>query len=250
MPASPVIISPNGSGHSSAFATPTLVFGGVTSVILANDFIFATIATDDTNTVSSVTATGLTFSRRGGGQSLQVPTGQDATMSVWGATASAPMTGFAATANLSGSADGVCAIWAIIRGTPSSASYDPNASLPAITTGTLPATVVYSTTNADDLIFFVTVGNNALWMQPPPLLVTPSSWTWVDGITGGLFGEVTMGLYMHSVSSPQSFATADQVSGPGPFVNGTVFYVDALTGDGVTPPSGTRPFLIKPRLGA
>ncbi len=212
------------SGGASAFTADSLIVGNSFVVVEAGDLLRISIATDSAIEITGFSGAGFTFTRRGGGQSLVGS--QHCTMSVWDSPIDAGGTGFFVTANAAAEADGIIAIWTVIRGGVIDAPYDPNPALPVVTTGAPPATAIFSTANPDDLLYFVTVGDNALWLPPPPLQVTPASWTWEDGITGGLFGEVTMGVYIQRVSVVQADATAGSAD---PITNGSVFFVDALT---------------------
>lgn len=217
----PVLLS---SGTASALIGTTLVIEDVFITLVAGDVLRIVLATDSAIEITSIVAFGLTFTRRGGGQSL---TGTShCTMSVWDAVVPAPMTGFSLTATAASTADGIIAIWSLIRGAVG--PYDSNLSLPAVQTGTPPATVVFSTMDADDLLYFVTVGNNAVWIEPPPAQVTPAGWTWINGVPGGVFGEVTIGVFAQTVTATQSGSMAGVIES---LSNGAVFFVDAFTGD-------------------
>jgi hypothetical protein len=137
------------------------------------------------------------------------------------------VTGFSVTVATSAEYDDIAAIWALVRGTAADAPYDPHSGLPAVEEGGPPAEVVFSTTKADDLLYYVTAGDNGLWLQPPPQQVTPSSWIWQQGVgnTGG-FGAIAIAMFTRTATVPQSGATAGTVT---PVSGGAVFFVDAFT---------------------
>ncbi len=113
-------------------------------------------------TVSSVTASGLSFAQRSS-FTLGAPTYQDA--EVWWAVASSPLASTVITVTISGTTDDASLVAFGVSGANTASPWDPNISLPATATGspsTTPTVNGVSTTNANDIILgFQGNGNNA-----------------------------------------------------------------------------------------
>ncbi len=133
----------------------------------ANDVIVVLATNEDaTNsairTVSSVTATGLTFTKRSS-LSLGSPTYQDT--EVWWAIASSALSAKVITVTLSGSTDDAALVAFGVSGANTASPWDPNVALPATATGnpaTTPTVSGVSTSNANDMILgFQGNGNGA-----------------------------------------------------------------------------------------
>lgn len=240
---SPFIISPNGSGQALGSFASTFSFGiGAGGIdIHVGDVIVAYVAVDDTVDCTGITGSGLTFTKRGGGQALFGV--RPATMSGWTAVATAPLTGLSLIGTLASSVDDWGVLWAVIRGTTPTI-FDPNIGLPAVTNSThvVSGPVIFSTTNNDDLLLFIlSIENGKLFF--PPFPVTPGTWNIEQSYNNsGGFGAIAGQLCSQSVSSPQTNATGDVVT---PIVNSTVWYVDAFTANAPASPI-SPPFLIRP----
>lgn len=176
-------------------------------------------------TVTSVTAAGLTFTRRGGGVAQKSGRPNDV-VDLWWAPASAILTAKSITVTLSGGIDDASVIAFSVAGVDDiNAPFDANVSLPAVATTNaagVPTPPVISTTSANDLLFggsLVVNGFND----------TTSSWinfANADNSGGSLFWSW--------VSAFSRNVTATQSSVSTPF-NGTdtwtaIRYADAFRG--------------------
>ncbi len=164
-------IDGNASGIISGAATNSVVSGTLTTTN-TNDTIVACVGTSEdagSRTVSSVTATGLSFTLRKG-QTMTSMFFNFSDLECWTATATATFSG-AVTANLSGNSSTAGIITWGISGGNTGTPFDANGSLTCVTTNTTTTTAVptcsTSTSNANDFIFTVILeldsGNTGGW---------------------------------------------------------------------------------------
>ncbi len=162
-----------GSSALTIDGSPTAQFSTTNSGTItltttnSNDVIVLLVGNEDaTNavirTVSTVTASGLTFVQRSS-KTLGAPSYQDT--EVWWAIASSPLSAVVITVTLSGSTDDAAMNAFGVSGANTASPWDSNAALPATTTGTAgttPSVSGVSTSNAKDMILgFQGNGNGA-----------------------------------------------------------------------------------------
>lgn len=235
MPASPVIIA---SAHGLNFSGTTLTVG-LNANGNAGDVI--QIGADTNNGAAVIAATipaiGLNLVLIGRGFSL----------SVWAAELPFPVIGpIDIVLVYGGPYNTTSAIAVLTRGPNSQVFFDPNASLPAITTGNpAPPPANFSTTRNDNLNLFwigcaVGFGGLAPWEDPAITgdnTVGPGAWDWVDGLNNtGLLAPIALALYSQSVSTPQTNINVETSA----TMQGAAYLVTSLTAD-PPPPSATSP---------
>lgn len=135
--------------------------------------------------------------------------------------------------------------YAVIRGCANPNSpFDSNASWPLAWFGNPPGTKTYSTDTPDCLLMYWRGGQNINWSPPPGL--APSGFTSVDSLgNSGAFGFMSAQLSSKILTGTVSGATINDDSN----VNspGACLFLDALTGDTISPPAFiTAPAIIRP----
>lgn len=183
--------------------TLTTTLPGTIVVIVANEGV------DNANpcpTVSSVTASGLTFTRRGGKNLLNYASNfgiaVPENVEIWWAPSAASVTSKVITVAWSGTLDDACLLAFGVSGSYDATSpWDTNVSLPGFNstsnTTTVPTKPTYSTTAADTFIFAISEGLTT---------VTPTSaWTTIATIanTGG-GRNCELGVFYQIVSAAQT----------------------------------------------
>ena len=213
-----------------------------------NELVVAAIAYNwrsGSGVVTSVTVSGLTFAFVG--KVINTTAGQeDTTIEVWAAEASSAFNPSGASLTYTidwttgGEIDNVALSLFAVEGLYNiAAPYDQNLSLPASafnTTNTTAPAVTYSTTQAHDLLIFLSANAAPFAGNTQP--VAPSGWTQIalENENNGLAG-VTLGVNTKAVSATQTGATVqDAATGNQTSWTGLVL---ALTADEPPPPTGT-----------
>lgn len=215
----PGVLSLDGSATGCFGATQTTpCVTGTTSGTVAlttsdsNDIIVVLVTNEDeTNTavrtVSTITATGLTFVERGTPLELQAPSYQDE--EVWWALAASPLS-VTITVTLSGATDDTVIVAFGVNGANTASPWDASTSLPAVNNGvpgTVPTVSGVYTTNAHDMILgFQANGNGA--GTTATVETAGSGFTLIQNLDneGGSNGEDGAAEY-DIVSTQQSSAT-------------------------------------------
>ena len=202
----------------SASGTVTLTTSDSDDVVVV---VVGAEAIGTLQTVTSVTASGLTFSRRGG---QTVAAGlSHVDCEIWWAPSSGALTSKVITVTMTGFVDGACLTAFGVNGCLNiNSPWDTNPSLPAFRTGEPPPSVIFSTTQAHDFVFGVGISNFGIHASIPV-------WTVIEsvGSTAGVAWCLSDTAY-EIVSSAQTGATGGVVP---VFASSGVFAVDALTAD-------------------
>lgn len=189
------------------------------------------------SSISSNTGGSLTWSQRGV-SNQESAINYNTTLEVWTAPAASTLSGFSVIANLVNSPTSAGLILFAVNGLFStSAPWDVNAGLPkvAVAGNAAMPTITFSTSQADDLLLYISAAANSSGSS------IPSGYTSIASIysnRGATFANVAAGY--KSVSAKQTNATATGASG------GTgiwVTLVDALTADA---PPAPNPFVRYP----
>lgn len=237
--ASPAVIPFDGQGQATNSFAASITGADAGSVIHAGDALIVGVATDGTQFATAAIANGVSMVKVASGVN------GDVTWSIWACAAAFDTIGFIAEAFMNASFDDACMMWTIVRSPTGYVKLDPHPSLGVPSTGSPPATLVYSTSIADDLIFFFSFGHNGLWIAPPPdVIAAPWHYLVTSGNSGG-FGFIGGSLYQQSVSSVQVNQTADSIT---PVAGNTVFVVIALA---PASPPGTgipKPLFLPPPI--
>lgn len=183
----------NGSGAGATTVTLTTTAAGL---------IVANCMTANTDSIASVTATGLTFTR------LLTHTGSTAKQEIWYAYSSAPVTGLVITVTPT-SGSGVTADVIACKGVSAATPFDPNAALPALNTGAYPTPPSVSgiTATSGTLALFMLAGNQINLTAP-----LPSGWTQINNYSSGA-GYDILSAY-RDFSTPPSGASIAYGSSP------------------------------------
>lgn len=217
---------------SATSGTVTLTTGQSADTIIVCVFSEDASGSAGRRTVTSVTATGLTFTHRA------TATGDGAFSSMaelWSARAAAPLSGVVITVNLSGNADGCVIVAAGVNGVFASQNYDSNASLPATANAAAasPSATPVSTTNKHDMLLaFMGAVNNTL----ADLGSAPSGYSTIIGAskgTGAFPVEAALAVQVVSATQSNTTVTWGTIVTPAH----TVMIVDALTAN---PPPGAK----------
>ncbi len=208
------------SGSSLASFADTMSVNATFAQFEAGDLLIVGIATD--GTIAAVDVGG-TF---GALAPIKDGTLSDVTWSIWATYVTFTGTGLIIDVLMSASFDDAQLNWAIIKGAVAPNPFDPNTLSQAVTEGTV---VTYTTSYPNDLLLFFQFGHNDLWVAPPPVVITPSTWQYVTsaGNSGG-FGFIGGSLYALGVSTPQTNETVNSTSPPS---GDTFFVVLAVTGN-------------------
>lgn len=220
MPTSP---SQDGAAVTGVFH-PTDVNGALAglSTAVSGDLIICTYTYDQNAPLPSATAptsANLTFTLRK--RSASSGTDPRVAVETWQARATGTLSSEVITGHITG-ADAWC-FSAVAFQNANASPFDPNASLPAITSGTGATSISgVSSTNLDDLLLGFWAFNN----QPAPSI--PSGWTSVAAFTSFLGGGFSTQLIASlSVSAAQSGLTITTGS-----AGNYATIIDALTSDG------------------
>jgi hypothetical protein len=194
--------------------------------------------TSGSPTVSSITSSHLTFSKRG---AVTNPTSgaHGATIELWAASASSTLSAEVITVNWSSNIDAASVVAQAVTGLFSTTNpYDNHAGLPASafnTTSVTPPVVTFSTAQSDDLLWYFALSTNGNAQGG----FTPSGWTSLVAVNNPSgINYAYLGVWYQSVSVPQSGATVVNTE-----PSGDVSYtglVDALTAD--SNPVSASPF--------
>jgi len=207
MPAAPTLDGhATGQFSSTNSGTVTLTTSNTNDIIVV--LICNGTTTSSTVAVSSVTASGLSFTNRS--QTLGTIRGTGYGYEVWWALASGALISKVITVTLASSIDDAALMAFGVNGANTSAPWDTNGSLTAVTTNPsgsagLPLAPTFSTSQADDFIFVAgcftrTNANLTSWT---------SSWTALDFINnGGATNFAGIGANYEGVTSTQSGVTA------------------------------------------
>ena len=207
MPAAPTLDGhATGQFSSTNSGTVTLTTSNTNDIIVV--LICNGTTTSSTVAVSSVTASGLSFTNRS--QTLDTIRGTGYGYEVWWALASGALISKVITVTLASSIDDAALMAFGVNGANTSAPWDTNGSLTAVTTNPsgsagLPLAPTFSTSQADDFIFVAgcftrTNANLTSWT---------SSWTALDFINnGGATNFAGIGANYEGVTSTQSGVTA------------------------------------------
>jgi hypothetical protein len=219
--AAPVIDGSATVNNWSTSASKTITL----STTLTNDLVVVAVFHEKSGGLQNITGmtstSGLVFTRRSKKQNTA------ATEEVWAAPSTAILTGEVITVNLDAATDDACIIAFGIHGLNDITNpFDTNVSLPAsgISSTNTPPTLTYSTTEANDLILFITGGNNGSSGS-----TAPSGFTNLANIQnsgGGLFACLSVNY--KAVTATQSGATVQATA------TATAQYVsivDAVTAD-------------------
>jgi hypothetical protein len=200
------------SGAASGTATLTTTSGNDVIVVLASN------ENGSAQTVSSVTASGLTFTRRGG---CAFTGSRDSNLEVWAAPASGVLSAKVITVTLSGATDDATIIAFGVHGAVSLASpWDAHSGLPACTSGSPPtASPTYSTTSADDFVFITTMSDGPSGNQ-----ITPGSAIAQAINSGGSAYDKAYSAYATSTSPQSGTVLAISNNGEG------ITLIDAIAG--------------------
>lgn len=194
--ASPTIPT-SGVGFGDLTSTVSASIGGT----LANDIVLMLAGCDNGLDVTGVagTAMGTPWTKL-----LDVTSGgsgvDNGACSLWWATVPASTVSVSATATFAGTAHLTAAILFNVRGCNPGAPFDPNVSLPKGQGGNPPGTIVFSTTQADDLLISFRAGHAA-----SPFAGMPAGWTKLAFVANsGLLQFMTEVVGYQSVSSVQT----------------------------------------------
>jgi hypothetical protein len=207
------------------------VNGAITTTGAA-DLIYVIVCTVNTAsniTVTSVTATGLTFTRRD--QLIDASAGKTV-IEIWTAPASSALSAVTITANLSGTAErtifdafGVKDLWSTVDAFDGSYASDT-------TSAVAPATIAVTTSQAHDLLLYIAGGRGLNLNSTPPSGPSAGAWGSVSGgnnSTGPSSITQSLWIYTKSVSATQSGNITTNTAGTTPFI-----IVSAFTGDAKT----------------
>lgn len=239
----------SGTGGGTGGATSTTVTLTTTGT---NDIVVMYVAYETTNAigayrnVSSVTASGLTFTNRSKKQ-YQNGTGAYSGLEIWQAVAATALSGVVITVTLDAAPDDACVVCAAVNGAFSTASpNDGNAGLPSQATGTSATqSVTFSTSQADDLLL-------AVWMSPGAATIElPTGWTATGSISNnGGTNYCVLAVNQLSVSAVQSGTTvSSSLVGTYDWVAiADAFTADpkSLTGASATAAEGTLAITVSP----
>jgi hypothetical protein len=234
--------APTLDGTASGQATNLTSYTITLTTTQANDIICVLIysegaTTNPAPTITSVTASGLTFVRR-----AQSP-GSHTALELWWAVASSALSSAVITINLSGTYDDSAAIAFGVNGCNLSSPWDSNAGLPMLWTDTsagamTPGVSSVNTSQANDFLIFA-CGSAAGWSS---IGTVPTGFTGIAhriNAAGGFWAS--SGAAYQAVTTQQvnqSFAWGSSLPGLPP-ANDFIF--DALTADAAAPTITARP---------
>lgn len=180
---------------SKSLSLTTTVSGDEIIVLVASSL--HSLSAQPTNHVTSVTATGLTFTQRFA-YNNRVVGSYDANVEGWGAPATGILSALSITVNMNVGPDtGVIGMF----GVSGVSGYDANAAVPA-TSGTGQVTI--STTTANDFLMFLGYDDAGVTLQPAPAGFSTLFANIAD--TSGL-GNSHMSVYYDIVAATQSAVT-------------------------------------------
>jgi hypothetical protein len=233
--------SATGDSHGTSSVAATLTTSNTNDVIIL-DILYETATNSDTISVSSITASGLTFAQR---STIQVTGnfgfgGHATTVNLdrWWAPSTGALTGETITVNFNKNMDSASLIAYGVSGAANiSSPFDSNVSLPATgsATNATPSSISmsFSTTQADDLLL-AAWGSSASGSNLGTTDGTSGTYTNIAVTNEGAGTNYSyISCDYSSKSSPQSSVTASNTTSGVTFGN-VLAMVDAITADSST----------------